>query len=92
LGVIAGLLVVWLPQGFSLSTLGTSLANVVYAIALAAALTAAVALTLGLIIYIAGRLLRLVRERNGIDRLDSHPPRNGSSDVSVAAAISSSDL
>ncbi|MGO8946553.1 MAG: amino acid ABC transporter permease [Ktedonobacterales bacterium] len=93
-GVIAGLLVVWLPQGFSLSTLGTSLANLVAAIALAAALTAGVALTLGLIIYIASKLLRLLRGRNSRDETSAHFPQNGGGggDVDMAAAMSSSDL
>jgi glutamine transport system permease protein len=90
LGIIAGLLV----AGLSPANIGTSLTNVVAAVGLAALLAAVVALTLGLLIYIVTRLLRLIGRRRAQDGAGAHPPGNGSdtSDVGIAAAMSSSDL
>jgi His/Glu/Gln/Arg/opine family amino acid ABC transporter permease subunit len=90
LGVIAGLLV----AGISLSNIGNTLANVVAAIALAAALTAVVASVLGLIIYAFTRLVRVITRRGAGGSSPAHPlgSGDGTSDVGVAAAISSSDL
>ena len=90
LGVIAGLLV----AGISLSNIGNTLANVVAAIALAALLTAVVAIVLGLIIYAVSRLVRLITRRGAGGGSPAHPlgSGDGTSDVGVATAMSSSDL
>jgi His/Glu/Gln/Arg/opine family amino acid ABC transporter permease subunit len=90
LGIIAGLLV----TGFSPQNIGSSLTNLVAAVGLSVLLIAVIALTIGLLVYIASRLLRLFRERNA--RSGAHgPPTGGGDDISgvgVAAAVSSSDL
>jgi His/Glu/Gln/Arg/opine family amino acid ABC transporter permease subunit len=90
LGIIAGLLV----AGFSLTNIGNSLTNLLAAVGLAALLTAVVALTLGMLIYICTRMLRLIGQRRTHNGTAAHPPGNGSdtSDVGIAAAMSSSDL
>jgi His/Glu/Gln/Arg/opine family amino acid ABC transporter permease subunit len=90
LGVIAGLLV----AGFSPQNIGSSLTNLVAAVGLAALLIAVIALTLGLLIYIAFRLLRLFTGRNARNGAQGPPASSGDniSDVGVAAAVSSGDL
>jgi len=90
LGVIAGLLV----AGISVANIGNSLANIVAAVGLAALLTAVVAIVLGGIIYAVSRLLRLITRRGSRDSSPARPVGNGdnTSDVGVAAAMSSSDL
>jgi hypothetical protein len=90
LGIIAGLLV----TGFSPTNIGSSLANLLAAVGLAALLTAAIALTLGMLIYLGSRLLRLIGGRRAHDGTHARPPGDGSatSDVGIAAAMSASDL
>jgi His/Glu/Gln/Arg/opine family amino acid ABC transporter permease subunit len=90
LGIIAGLLV----TGFSPANIGNSFANLLAAVGLAALLTAVIALALGMLIYLGSRLLRLIGGRRAQDGTGARPPGNGSdtSDVGMAAAMSSSDL
>jgi His/Glu/Gln/Arg/opine family amino acid ABC transporter permease subunit len=90
LGIVAGLLV----AGLAPANIGNGLTNVVAAIALSAALTLLVALTLGLLIYIISRLIRLIRGQRTRDGAPAHPLGNGAdtSDVGIPAAMSSTDL
>jgi hypothetical protein len=81
--------------GFSPANIGASLTNIMAAVGLAALLTAGIALTLGMLIYIGSRLLRLIgRGRAHDSSTHSRSPGNGgdTSDVGIAAAMSSSDL
>jgi His/Glu/Gln/Arg/opine family amino acid ABC transporter permease subunit len=89
-GIIAGLFV----ASFSPANIGTSFANLAAAVGLAALLTAVIALTLGMLIYIGSRLLRLIGGRRTRDGTHARPPGNGgdTSDVGIAAAMSSSDM
>ena len=90
LGVIAGLLV----AGFTPANIGNGLVNVVAAVALAASLTAAITLTLGLLVYVVSRLLRLVGTRRGGGGTSSHASDDskGTSELGIAPAVSSSEL
>jgi glutamine transport system permease protein len=90
LGIVAGLLV----AGISPANMGNALANLVAAVALSAALTFAVALVLGLIVYAISRLVRLIRGRSTRGGAPAHPLGNAddTSDVGIAAAMSSSDF
>src|SRR5215469_15765224 len=73
LGIIAGLLI----AGFSPQNIGSSLSNLVAAIGLAVLLIAVIALTLGLVIYIVSRLIRLLTGRNAKDTADGPPTGGG---------------